>query len=1420
MATQGQVKKIYRLETIGYDSLHKQFSTLSDDLIKLKKLIIELKGQSIGLKGDDLKKVNEQIIAAVESEKKLETQASALNTENQTSISTYFQLNKAYQAAKKEASDLAVSHGLEAEQTILAAEAAAKYKQQLIEINALIKSGGKTPAPIVPIAPVVTEQPKPIESITNVGGLNTEDLKKHGEVVTDLEKREAAEANAAFAMGQSNLDAGEKIKVAGVDVSAITTKYEEFTGSIRQNIIAQIENNNQLIVNRAAQKEIQTAINGQGFATDTQINKLASLKEEQQILTESNKALTVTIRNQTKEFIADAGSLDLFQAQLNQLQQAYEQLSAAEKASPFGQRMKEEIDILEPKVFALENELGKFQRRVGDYPRIWAGAFKTLETELDAVRGKLVSGNFSGAELANLTAKEQTLANATKVLGQQFASTAAQQAAFKEQGRQLALVFGTDSVVFKQFSEQVAIANTQLKKTDAQLTVTGNTGKGVFSKIYGGLRQIANVIPGLGISSLVLLLITPLESIASSIFKVGKASVEAAKDVNDFAESQKVLKEIIDEGIKGYAEETTRIEILGKIITNHALTIDKRNTAVAEYNKIADDGNKIDKESINNTALIEAAIGRQIVLIQKRALARAAENVIAKKAEELFLKQFELEDRFPAASEARIKELRDKAQSTINEASKKLNVKPASLNEVLSFVDLPKDVIEKGQKATAGLKVLLDQRTNTLLTSFSNQLKLIESNRKNVSGGNAGLQVLVDDIAKLNVELERVTKVGIGFISDVGGQLEKPAKTKDNFLQNGLKDIETARLQAVAIENKRTNEIEKIRALSFDEEIFHITELQRINVDALNKKIALFDTKKKLTSEEKKDRAEFGEQITAIELDTSKKINDIEKKRFTKNVDILQQQLDSELKNININKQTIIDNVQNTELQKAQAQLDADEQELQARKKFFNGLFELNSEFNQEALQKAKDAIKAQLAQVKKDQENVSTATLSEIRAAGHKQATEYEINYSLLRQKILENDKLTARQRKNALEKLAKLQNFTLLSNELAQLTLEFNKIAELYKQGLKTEQDYLDAKKKMEDAKEKQAAAGKDLKANKLAIPTAQGTQDFLKDQLSKTFGFADDSDESKLLGNVLAQSFSLAQDAMNAYFDAEEQRIRDNLAIQEERIDKDKNQAIARAQSQAEIDSLEKQAAEKKKKAEREAGEQLKKVKKSEAKIALATELGNLAVAAASNPANGVTFGVAGAVMYAVLAAIAFGRYALRVKEINSQQFEKGGIAGTAPTKTGGEIQGPSHKEGGVKFNYEAQGKELMIINKTSAQDTKVRTITGTNKQIASLINEFGGGISFAKGAQQKHFEGGGYLGTNLQAPVFTPSSNSVITQASNSSSEIVAAIKDQTESMNKQYDAVNKRVDRIKVNVVTKEITDSQNKQKQYSQVGTL
>jgi hypothetical protein len=327
-------------------------------------------------------------------------------------------------------------------------------------------------------------------------------------------------------------------------------------------------------------------------------------------------------------------------------------------------------------------------------------------------------------------------------------------------------------------------------------------------------------------------------------------------------------------------------------------------------------------------------------------------------------------------------------------------------------------------------------------------------------------------------------------------------------------------------------------------------------------------------------------------------------------------------------------------------------------------------------------------------------------------------------------------------------------------------------------------------------------------------------------------------ELLGDVVAQSYAIAQQAMQTYFENEQANIEKSKQAAYDRIDVEKQQRLAQAQSKAEQDTIEREATADKAKADKAAGEQLKKVKLSEAKISFATELANIAASAAANPLNGVTFGTAGIIMYSLLAGLAYGRYALNVSAINSAKFEKGGHVDSETTR-GGKVGGRSHAEGGNPFLFHGrvfqdEVGELNVIRTRNTPRGGRYNISGSQEQIASALNEIGGGIKFSPGAFVHKFDYGGTLNSlRSGSSAFTLSApspeyfntrggggGSGMQELANSIIAISKKVDQTTENMNTLAWQTNTRIDKLKVHVVAREVSDTDKNIKKASSIGRL
>ncbi len=272
-----------------------------------------------------------------------------------------------------------------------------------------------------------------------------------------------------------------------------------------------------------------------------------------------------------------------------------------------------------------------------------------------------------------------------------------------------------------------------------------------------------------------------------------------------------------------------------------------------------------------------------------------------------------------------------------------------------------------------------------------------------------------------------------------------------------------------------------------------------------------------------------------------------------------------------------------------------------------------------------------------------------------------------------------------------------------------------------------------------------------------------------------------------SATATGVRIAQLYADAYVAAQQKKIDSNFAELQSFIDKERESRLAQASSEEEKEAINIEFDKRGTDLQKKKFEEDKQLKKKQ----LALEF-VIAEARAIADALSKGLGLPGALFYAGLVAA---EYAAQLSILNAQTFEEGGQV----PASGGEFGGNPHSQGGTPFifqgqAFEAEAKEVAIINKKSSQSTDRYTFSGTPKQIASAINQIGGGVNFAPGAKMiKKFAYGGTLGTNLSAPVYIPS-NTVI---SNGSIEQATGNEAMAAMLSSYITATNERIDRLVV-----------------------
>lgn len=645
------------------------------------------------------------------------------------------------------------------------------------------------------------------------------------------------------------------------------------------------------------------------------------------------------------------------------------------------------------------------------------------------------------------------------------------------------------------------------------------------------------------------------------------------------------------------------------------------------------------------------------------------------------------------------------------------------------------------------------------------------------------------DLAKLEQDIEN-------FLNPKEGK--KPGASKLNAEQkDGFKDIDAIRDEQLAVERKKFSE-------QLISEKDYLNKVLEINLFAASEKLKLL---KGVNAEERKQIAELNLYKVEQIAETSKKVFDVEAKEAQERFEALKNIYDREAN-------LIIDDPNAKETEKLKAREELNFKLLTLQSKYNNEMELLEMKYNQRSVKSEDDRAKAIvtiLKAIKKVRQDEFAAAMIDIEKAASKLMAEESIKFNDLDKKILgqknksNNDKEAEIERSNIAKKIA-LKSIEL---ELANKQLDFAK--KEYDQGKITAEQY---QKYYDAAIAKQLELNAAIEDGKLKITNIQ---ELLQRGITQLFKLGSGSDIQKLLGDTLVKSFDMAREAMDNYFDAKASRIERDKELTYQLIEIEKQQLLDKAQSEDEKSSIERQAAAKKKEADRRAFEENKKMQIAQAKINLAMQLSNLAVVAfAPNPLNIATLGIAGAIMYATQAALAFANYAMNVTRINTAQpFAAGGRV--QPRKLGsGKITASSN------IPTQPNGDNVLATVKTGEVilNEEQQKRLGGAKTFAQI-----GVPGFASGGMVEMYKWAypaAIPGTFLQPP-----SDLTFLRNSNGNSGNDGLLKSVGEKLNQVTETVgalarqtNERIDKLKVQVVSQEISEMDKEIKAAEAIGRL
>lgn len=645
-------------------------------------------------------------------------------------------------------------------------------------------------------------------------------------------------------------------------------------------------------------------------------------------------------------------------------------------------------------------------------------------------------------------------------------------------------------------------------------------------------------------------------------------------------------------------------------------------------------------------------------------------------------------------------------------------------------------------------------------------------------------KIIRDDIKAITAELDNYDKA-----SDKAKELRTKLKALRKELRqalgtddgssgdpnaNKIRDIDAIRDTELAKEQARYLQLQKTRELNLNDEVEHLNKVNAANQKAIDEKLKII---KGGTASERKQIAEL--HLDRIENEANTNLA-IYKLRL--------EDLNNQRKTLELEAKNKLDAIEADPTK-------SDVEKAAAKSNYFDTLLAIQKDFNEKV-----ETLEVQYGQQAKDTANKRYQELLELRrkfdaakADSIKTSNENEIDeidkqfadtVNTIRAKFIAKAKdlflssLSPKNRQAEIKKLSAQTEADIIQAEVDRINKQIALNEYQHDQNLISDERYYKRKAELNQQwlDKMQSLNNEEVKKQR----EKEESIDRIKQQAQRTF------------------------DAItNAYFATQSARID---KIYEERsayIDSEKEKRLEQANSREEEQAIEDEFQQKQKQLEKQRANDRKDLARKQ----LAIEFALASIKAFSTSAT-FAEGI-------VKEGLVFAEYLAKLAVIDSQQFARGGEV----PRLGGEFGGNSHGLGGTKFlfqgrSFEAEAKELAIINKKSATDKGNYTVSGTPKQIASAINSIGGGTDFAPGASL--FAYGGNLGRSLGVPSLVQHHYASKALGGGNNEALTNLIL-------KSYDAIvstNSRIDRIQVVLNPNEVSENNQERTRKVKLGAI
>jgi hypothetical protein len=891
-------------------------------------------------------------------------------------------------------------------------------------------------------------------------------------------------------------------------------------------------------------------------------------------------------------------------------------------------------------------------------------------------------------------------------------------------------------------------------------SMDANTGK-IVGKT-GALKIMLGSIFSWNSALLVVLTVLPLvadgmTSMFNSMTKGTKATLDQSKATADLNEEMKSTG-------KGYAEAVVKLEILNERVAKGGKSFAEKKEILKDCNKLFGDTLGVAKSYNDVERILREKTADYITAMKLRAQAQAAMNLAVKEQEAILNRQLEGEQQLSNLRAVKAKALKD------------------------------------------------GQFTGTTLKQYNEGIAAQEKIIKNDVAANEARKSHFEGIfTNLTIEADKIDKA-LNFNTDPG----KKEKDKtysgsklDGHERDKLKIAEANQQKAISIENNRILKIRELRELTLAEEIEHLKIIQNINEEAAIKKTAAIVGN---GAAEIKARADIDSEVINGRIQTKDKINALNKKAedeerarneraFAEESKLLKKQLENQKSKIDLERDVVLQDPKNSEEVKAFAKSKSHEQLLLSTTAYYKELdalalkYKVSNEAIEEEKQKSlTDILKNSLGA----RNTIAEAGLQDISTANSLLINEQKQIIAARTKAILEDESLTEKQKANQLKLLEKSSTLALFDVEIAGLQVALDRKKALYDEGLINEKSYSDSVTALATARAAKVKYESDQEQSYISK-----TINSLKEGISNVTDFfkgnkASQKDIDSAIQAGVQTTKSAINEAYKSYFENENKRVDTEKQHALDRLNLEQRQAENVAQSEAEKESIRRQFDEKRKAAEKTAGEEKKQIALKQAAIdfgvAMIKTLAAYPFPFSLIPAAGLTI-----------------QYLLQRKNIQAQKFAEGGEVKALNRGRINEPQNIPIQPNGDRVLAMLTPGEVVLNERDQAR-------LGGAKTFSAL-----GLPGFAAGGLIEPIGGFRTWGDNLKPPInpqsyLSPNTNNL--EMRNSIDDLMEMTKENAAQLTETGRQIHKRIDKFQVHLDVASLDDFTHHWKRAVAKGTL